>query len=181
MINAFFDAKVAKGLGAFDAINLSNVLEHIPRPTDLLAAAIGLLANDGLLCICVPNDYNPLQKTLRNVPRLPALVAGSSASSELFYVQQCREAVARRGLVTLRRLTSFPMDMLLLLGHNYVNNPDVGRETHRRRKDFEFALENAGNGDLRRTLYQSLANLGIGREVIVYRARSRNRTEVRKP
>ena len=46
----------ASGLGGqYDCVLLAEVLEHVPRPIDLLAGARQLLAPGGHLCVTVPN------------------------------------------------------------------------------------------------------------------------------
>ncbi len=45
-------------------IHMNNVLEHIPDPHQFLMLAYEILKPAGLICITVPNDYNPLQKVV---------------------------------------------------------------------------------------------------------------------
>src|SRR5580698_6909018 len=45
----FFNAETAPGLGRFDAIQLNNVLEHVPYPTETLLLAREMLESGGLL------------------------------------------------------------------------------------------------------------------------------------
>jgi SAM-dependent methyltransferase len=45
----------APRLGRFDVITLWHVLEHVPRPVDVLKRLEGLLAPDGVLIVSVPN------------------------------------------------------------------------------------------------------------------------------
>ena len=76
IIEEFLDADLAKRLGTFDAIHMSEVLEHIPQPANLLRIAHVLLNPGGMICIVVPNDYS------RSGFR--ALVGRAAASSQLF-------------------------------------------------------------------------------------------------
>jgi len=48
------DSAAAK-VGRFDVITMWHVLEHVPRPVDLLARLRGLLAEGGVLVVSVPN------------------------------------------------------------------------------------------------------------------------------
>jgi hypothetical protein len=63
--------------------------------------------------------------------------------------------------------TSFPIDLFLLMGDNYIGDDERGRACHAKRKAFELALARAGKTALKQELYRSLAQLGIGRDVFV--------------
>ena len=58
--------------------------------------------------------------------------------------------------------TSFPMELFLLMGENYVGNDAVGKECQSKRKRFDLALEKAGMGETRRKFYRALSNAGLG-------------------
>jgi len=77
------------------------------------------------------------------------------------------ELLRRLDLEIIDTMTSFPMELFLLMGENYVDNEAVGKECHTRRKRFDLALEKAGMGDTRRKFYRALSNAGLGREAIV--------------
>jgi len=66
IVQGFFSQNTASGLGTFDAINMSLVLEHIPNPMELLKLAHQQLNHNGMVCIIVPNDFNPFQIVLRD-------------------------------------------------------------------------------------------------------------------
>ena len=64
--NIFFTKETAPELGKFDAINMGEVLEHIPDPASLLRLVHQQMNDNGIVCIIVPNDFNPLQIVLRD-------------------------------------------------------------------------------------------------------------------
>ena len=64
----FFNAETAPGLGRFDAVQLNNVLEHVPYPTETLLLARDLLDSGGILSVNVPNDFSPFQVAARAPP-----------------------------------------------------------------------------------------------------------------
>jgi hypothetical protein len=72
------------------------------------------------------------------------------------------------GFEVTNREATFPIDLFLLMGDNYVGNDELGRACHAKRKAFEFALNRSGRGELRRKLYESLIQLDIGREIVIY-------------
>ena len=66
VMNTFFDTGLASALKKrFDAVHLSEVLEHVPDPSMILKAAGSLMNEGGLICCVVPNDYSPVQKVLK--------------------------------------------------------------------------------------------------------------------
>jgi len=64
IINSYFETAGIAPASA-DVITLIDVLEHVVNPQEVLATARGVLKDDGLLCIKVPNgDYNLLKLKL---------------------------------------------------------------------------------------------------------------------
>jgi len=49
------DVREVKGIGTFDLITFNKVLEHISDPVSVLASVKGLLADDGLVYIELPD------------------------------------------------------------------------------------------------------------------------------
>jgi hypothetical protein len=60
------------------------------------------------------------------------------------------------------------MEFFLLMDENYVENAKKGRECHQKRVAFELSMPS----DLRRRLYKSFAELGIGRNSLVFARRN---------
>ena len=54
------------------------------------------------------------------------------------------------------------MELFLLMGENYVDNDSLGRMCHTKRKKLEINLNNTNLNWLKRKLYQSFADMGIG-------------------
>jgi hypothetical protein len=72
------------------------------------------------------------------------------------------------GLAVSHLEASFPMEIFMLMGENYVGNGTLGRLCHERRMAFETNLRKLGKGELLSAFYQSLAGLNLGRQVIAY-------------
>ena len=66
-------------------------------------------------------------------------------------------------MIEIDRVASFPIEMFLLMGEDYVGHPEVGRACHERRMAFERALIDASRIDELARLYRALAAAGLGR------------------
>ncbi|MBI3676316.1 MAG: class I SAM-dependent methyltransferase [Proteobacteria bacterium] len=163
----FFGAETAQGLGRFDAIQLNNVLEHVPDPIELLIMAREILEPGGVLCVNVPNDFSPFQIAASAAQGLPEWWIAPPHHLNYFDFDSLTGLMERIGLRAVERTTSFPMEAFLLMGDNYTNDPALGRACHAKRKTFDTALENAGLKETRRAFYRALASAGLGREAVV--------------
>ena len=166
VLNVMFDESTAKQADHADVVHLNNMLEHVADPIGLLELAIGRVWPGGLVCVGVPIDYNGLQEAVRAGGSAPWWLAPPHHLN-YFDFESLSTLLARLGLQVMEALTSFPMELFLLMGENYVGNDALGRECHARRKRFDLALESAGLSHVRRRLYGALAKAGLGREAII--------------
>ena len=173
VVERFLDELDWSRLGTFDAIHLKLVLEHVPDPLAVLSAAAARLRLGGIVCVQVPNDFNPLQEAVREtIAGTPAWWVAPPYHVNYFDFASLARLCARAGLRVARTDTNFPMEMFLLMGEHYVGNEVIGRGCHKRRMLLEQRLAAAGQNALRRRLYAALAAAGIGREAIVYAQRA---------
>jgi len=163
----FFGAETAAQLGRFDAINLTNVLEHVPDPAAILELAHGLLDDGGVICVGVPNDFSPLQFAGRAAVGADSWWVAPPHHLNYFDFESLSALLARLGFTAAERMTSFPMEAFLMMGEDYTGNPVLGRACHNKRKSFDMAFEAAGLTATRRAFYRALAGTGLGREAIV--------------
>ena len=162
---AFLNAGTAAALGRFDVVHLNEVLEHVPDPRELLRVIDTLLNPGGLVALMVPNDYSPFQAALRASGFDPWWVAPPHHVN-YFDVASIQRLLAERFAV-MSVETTFPIDLFLLMGDNYVGHDELGRACHAKRKMFEMNLARAGMIPFKQTLYKQLAALGVGRDVFV--------------
>ena len=167
MVEGFFNAETASGLGRFDVVHLNNVLEHIPNPLDLVCLARDLLTPGGLICLNVPNDFTPFQQSARDSLTLSEWWVAPPHHLNYFDFDSLSGLVTRLGFDVRERSTSFPMELFLLMGLDYTKDSDLGRACHNQRKRFDLSLEHAGFKDTRRAFYRALAAVGLGREAVV--------------
>ncbi len=146
---------------------MSLVLEHIPDPAALLALAHGQLDDGGLLCVVVPNDFNPFQLVARDHLEFNPWWVAPPHHINYFNFSSLQKLLERCGFEVIHKEATFPIDMFLLMGDNYIGNDELGRACHGKRKMLELNLSRAGMAEIKRHLYQSLANIGLGREVVL--------------
>lgn len=167
VVEGFFNAETAEGLGQFDAIHLNNMLEHVPDPISVIVAARNLLVRGGLLCVGVPNDFSPFQITASSAPGVGEWWLAPPHHLNYFDFETLAALVNRMGFAVRERMTSFPMELFLLMGDNYTTDATLGRACHARRKKLDLALEASGLKETRRAFYRALADAGLGREAVV--------------
>ena len=76
--------------------------------------------------------------------------------------------IERCGFKVIHKEATFPIDIFLLMGDDYVGNDAVGRVCHTKRMNFEKAITQSGSSNLLSDLYLKIAELGIGREIVIY-------------
>ena len=157
------------GSERFDVVTLINVLEHLREPGETLTDIKSrLMKPGGLLVVDVPNDFNDFQTAADAEFDLgrwwvcpPGHVNYFSATSLCALLQKC-------GYNIYRREASFPLEIFLAMGDVYVGNPELGRTCHEKRVFFEHLLRKHGKGEKLARFYQLLADLDLGRQVVVY-------------
>lgn len=167
IIEDFLDGNTAKKMGAFDVVYMNDVLEHIPNPYDMLNLAHNLLNPDGLVCVVVPNDYNPFQYALRTACDYKPWWLSPPHHINYFNFESLNRLLSKTGFRVILQEATFPIDMFLLMGDNYIGDNELGRKCHAKRKAFEQNLASAGLSEVKRLLYQKLAEIGLGREVVI--------------
>ena len=173
VLHGFFDAFEDAAIGPVDVVNLALTLEHVQDPAAVLARAHRLLRPGGLVCIEVPNDFNPLQGVLQRTLAKPRYWLAPPHHVNYFSFESLTRLVSRTGFEVVQRETTFPMEFFVLMGDDYVGNEPVGRVCHAKRMSFETALIRGGLGEFKRELYRFMAERGVGREVVLY-ARKRD-------
>lgn len=157
------DYPLAGGAERFDVVHSAQVLEHVLDPEACVAHIASLLAPGGLVYIEVPNDFNVFQETARERLEKSAWWVAPRYHLNYFGYDSLSGLLASHGLREIDRLASFPIEMFLLMGEDYVGRPDVGAACHARRMHFERSLIETGRIDDLLTLYRSLARASVGR------------------
>ena len=171
--NTFYSKATAPKLGPFDAVNMSEVLEHIPNPAALLALVHRQLNDGGMICLVVPNDFNPFQVVLRDHLGFKPWWVAPPHHVNYFDFSSLTKLVEKQGFEVVHQEATFPIDLFLLMGDNYVGDDALGRACHSKRMNFEKALSRSGAGGVLTSLYSALAREGLGREVVLFARKHR--------
>lgn len=159
--------------GEFDVIVSYLVLEHILDPLNFLRKAREFLSTDGIMCIVVPNDFNPIQRALSKVG-YPSWWVDPKDHLNYFNLTTLENLCKKADLIVVDTTVTFPIDLFLLMGDDYINSPEVGPKCHQRRKHLEFALDN--NVELKKGLYNGFKSAGIGRELVFFVRRNESKS-----
>jgi 2-polyprenyl-3-methyl-5-hydroxy-6-metoxy-1,4-benzoquinol methylase len=181
------DRAVARGIGKFHkasvwdylehpdlatsgdghAVVMINVLEHVTEPVRLLRRIHAILPDDGMICVTVPNDFSPLQMAFLKVKgHLPWFVRLPDHVN-YFDFKSLAGALDRTGFEVKDQTSLYPLELFLLQDLDYVANPELGPEAHKRRTMFESNMKAAGMTDVLDHLYRTLAGGGFGRNVML--------------
>jgi SAM-dependent methyltransferase len=135
----------------FDAVLLLNVLEHVTDPVKLMRQCRAVLG--------VPNDFSALQLAAQEKNKSRAWWVTLPDHVNYFNASSLRRLMEGVGFTIVEAFTDFPMELFLLMGEDYVAEPSLGKVCHDKRVAFELAVPT----DVRRRLYRSFAEQGIGR------------------
>lgn len=153
---------------SFDVVHMSSVLEHVRLPHQILAWAVKLLRPGGLICITCPNDFNPLQTALVELQQYDSWWVVPDHHLNYFNFSSLERLIVRHGFQELQRDASFPLELFLLMGDNYISDSKLGRGVHHKRVAMEMSLAGSRHEHLLSKLYQSFAELELGRLATVY-------------
>lgn len=152
-----------------DVVLLMNVLEHLRDPEKtILNIKDQLLNDDGLLVIDVPNDFNDFQVVANKEYNLDEWWVYPPNHINYFSHETLQCLLKGCGFRIVNCTASFPLDMFLLFGDQYVGNSDLGRQCHEKRVNFEKLMIKHGKAEKLKQLYASLAELNLGRSISVY-------------
>jgi SAM-dependent methyltransferase len=154
--------------GSFDVVHSKLLGEHLTDPRGYLAWAAGLLREGGIATIQIPNDFNRLQIAARDALGKHDWWVAYPFHINYFGFESLERLFESAGFVPVARDATFPVEWFLLMGEDYVGNPELGSYVHSRRMSLETHLEALG---LRRPLHAHLAEQGIGREAVVHARR----------
>ena len=152
-------------LGIFDVIHAYEVLEHVVSPIEFLAQSHKQLEQNGILTLTVPNDWNSLQSS-QNKRQGKENYWVVREHINYFTIESLSKLLQNNGFAILEVKTSFPMELFLFMGINYVRHDRTGRKVHNYRKKFELNMKKA-LPDLYRDWQQFWTDRGLGRDITI--------------
>lgn len=169
VVNCFLnEANLEDREEKFDVVHMSEVLEHITEPIVFCKTAYNLLSDEGIICVVVPNDYNPFQKILREKLGFQPYWLAPPHHINYFTFTSLHTLLEQVGFSIIGKEAMFPIDIFLLMGDNYIGNDTIGRICHSKRKQLEINLKRGGLNSFKRELCQFLASKDIGREMVLF-------------
>lgn len=163
-INQFFDKFAGK---KWDVINVAYILEHIPDPADFLSRIRKHLRDDGIIIVEVPNEFSPFQLAYIKEHNMQPYWIALPDHLNYFDKQSIKYLMERTGWRIIHAETSFPMEMFLLMGDNYLMDRSIGKHSFKKVVEMERILRNYDPGLVSR-MYSELYKCGVGRSIILY-------------
>ncbi|MCC4832689.1 class I SAM-dependent methyltransferase [Shewanella sp. 10N.7] len=153
----------------FDVVMLNNVLEHLADPIRVLTEIReSVIKENGLIIITVPNEFNAFQMAAQKLHNLEQWWVSPPAHLNYFSRSTLQNLLSGCGFENGPAMSSFPLELFLLMGDNYVGNRETGKECHKRRVQFELNLRKLGEEKTLKKFYQSLAEVNLGRQITCY-------------
>lgn len=169
VVKAGMDRMDVFGGRRFDVVTLMNVLEHVADPVGVLTEIRAkVLKPGGVLVIEVPNEFNAFQVCGQKVNDLHQWWVVPPGHLNYFNGETLRKTLDGLGYDVRYAESSFPLEMFLVFGDNYVKDRELGRKCHERRMAFEMNLRKHGYESVLHDLYQAFAERNLGRQVIAY-------------
>ena len=151
----------------FDVVTMINVLEHINNPEKvLLNISKNILNEGGSLILQVPNDFNVIQEIAVKKNSIKKWWFAPPIHISYFSPNSLKKLLKQCGFNRIKIYCTFPIDMFLLMNRDYISNPELGRQAHLDRFNFEQAFVKTNKIKELKKIYQSFARAGIGREII---------------
>lgn len=159
------EARIAAG-HSYDLLWLTNVLEHVIDPLNLLGQLRRLVAPGGVCVVTVPNDGSDLQETLFESGRIPSRFwIAIPDHISYFDTNSIRTIANATGWRCSRVLADFPIDWFLCNPESdYISDKVKGRGAHQARIAIDTILNEQPTKAVN-TLYEALAAVGMGRQL----------------
>lgn len=149
-------------------VNIQFVLEHIAEPITLLQNVHKAMAPGGIIRICVPNDFSDGQLAYQGYYKEKLHWVVQPDHINYFSFSSLSRLLNKCGFDEVYRTTNFPLEFLLLGGINYYANEDDRQKVGPFVQQFHQAFVQTGRWGKLSKLYESLAQLEMGRSVFMF-------------
>lgn len=141
-----------------------NCLEHLTEPRLAINELIRNL-NVKYLCISVPNDFSAFQYEANKIVKRKHWWVDTIHHANYFSHTAIEKICLNFGFRPMARLGTYPLELEILAGTNYVDNPELGRKAHNTRVTFEKSLGEKSPEALLK-VYEAFGEIGVGRDAI---------------
>lgn len=170
----------------FWGIHLSEVLEHLPNPLEMLKDCYDRLMVGGCICVVVPNEMNKLQQQHSELkdPFRPWKSVEVTINNKPYYVSMpetqwwfqpphhinyfdfdsLTALMEMAGFEIYEKSAMYPMETFLSMGLDYTKSESIGRLCHHQRMNFDLGMK----PEQRRKFYHEMAENKLGREAVIY-------------
>ena len=152
----------------FDIVTMFNVLEHLADPVKALKQIKKILKPKGVLVVDVPNEFNDFQLASRDTHNLKNWWIAPPNHLNYFSKDSLVKLLESLSFSIKICESSFPLEMFLLFGDNYVTDRNLGSECHKKRVAFEMNLRKFNKKLTLKKFYRALANINLGRQITIY-------------
>ena len=125
------------------------------------------LEKDGIIIVEVPNDFSPLQLAYITEHKIEPYWIVLPDHLNYFNRQGLENLVKKTGFSIIHGEASFPMELFLLMGDNYLHDRSIGKNSFQKVVAMERILRNY-NSRMVSELYANLFMCGVGRSIILY-------------
>lgn len=155
---------VSKKKILYDVIYSNGVLEHLEDPLNFIKIAYKFLKKKGLLFLSVANDFNIFQfLSMKSVIKPWWILPPEHIN--YFRVNDLKKLFKKNKFRIINISSSFPIEIFLLMGQNYIKNKSIGKVAHQQRVKFEKNFEDSNLIAFKQKIYEKFSSLGLGRAV----------------
>jgi 2-polyprenyl-3-methyl-5-hydroxy-6-metoxy-1,4-benzoquinol methylase len=152
----------------YDVVVLKNVLEHVVDPIHFINdISDHFLRAGSIIQIEVPNEFSLLQKLAKDKHSLNEWWVAPPAHLNYFNLPAMKKIFNHLNLEIIDAYGSFPMELFLLMGRDYISDPELGRAAHSDRVEFEMSFLTKGKSAELLDLYRRLIMGNVGRQVTI--------------
>lgn len=153
----------------YDIVWLTNVLEHVLQPIELLKSLRRVVAADGVLVVTVPNDGSSYQQQLYEHGDISERFWIAIPDHLAYFTHESLSRTAEAtGWACPTIIGDFPIDWFLMhSASNYVRDRSKGPDAHKARVRMELLLSQLPCDQVN-DFYRAMAAVGMGRGLTAF-------------
>lgn len=172
VFHSFINGELDLPLANLSFVNMQHVLEHIRSPLEVLGNLTSYMQPSGIIRIVVPNDFSDIQFAYKDYYKEKMHWIKYPDHINYFTYESLSELLLRCGLKEIYRTTTYPVDFFLLGGVNYYSDKAEQQKVGPFINNFEQSFINTGRIANLEKWYESLAQIGFGRSIVMYAVKS---------